>query len=258
MIKKKELSPIHDSISGIIGFSTLIAQTLGRTISPPFRPKDILRQIVFVAYESTPIVVFCVSFAAVVTIIEASFHMKLVIKNDALVPGFAALLILRELGAVVSALLVTSRVGAGLAAEVASMRVTEQIDALRMLGIDPVRFLVVPRFVACIIGGILLSVIANLVCLLCAMIVSQVSLGYSLGSFLMSMRTFVSFQDLIFSTVKGACFGATIPLFSCFYGFRCKPGAEGVGLATTSSVVSTSVAIIIIDFVLSWLFTHFY
>lgn len=249
---------VNRGFMGTMEFLTLLAHTLVRTISPPYRPKDILRQFVFVAYESAPIVVFCVSFAAVVTIIEASFHMKMVIKNDALVPGFASLLILRELGAVVSALLVTSRVGAGLAAEVGSMQVTEQIDALRMLGMDPVRFLVVPRFVACVLGGFLLSIVANLVCLYCAMMVSQISLGYSTGSFLVSMRTFVEFQDLVFSSIKGACFGAVIPLFSCFYGFRCRAGAEGVGLATTNSVVSTSVSIIIIDFVLSWLFTHFY
>lgn len=245
-------------VYGTLEFLALLASTLVRTILPPYRPKDILRQFVFVAYESAPIVVFCVSFAAVVTIIEASFHMKMVIKNDALVPGFASLLILRELGAVVAALLVTSRVGAGLAAEVGSMQVTEQVDALRMLGIDPIRFLVVPRFVACIGGGFLLSIVANLVCLYCAMLVSQISLGYSTGSFLMAMRTFVHFQDLVFASIKGACFGAVIPLYSCFYGFRCKAGAEGVGLATTNSVVSTSVSIIIIDFVLSWLFTHFY
>ena len=245
-------------VFGTLEFLALLANTLVRTISPPYRPKDILRQFVFVAYESAPIVVFCVSFAAVVTIIEASFHMKMVIKNDALVPGFASLLILRELGSVVAALLITSRVGAGLAAEVGSMQVTEQVDALRMLGIDPVRFLVVPRFIACIAGGFLLSILANLVCLYCAMLVSQISLGYSSGSFLMAMRTFVHFQDLVFSSIKGACFGAVIPLYSCFYGFRCKAGAEGVGLATTNSVVSTSVSIIIIDFVLSWLFTHFY
>lgn len=251
-------SPLIRAISGTFDFAYLVAQTLRATITPPFRFKDIIRQIVFVAYESTPIVVFCVSFAAIVTIIEASFHMKLVIKNDALVPGFAALLILRELGAVVSALLVTSRVGAGLAAEVGSMQVTEQIDALRMLGIDPIRFLVVPRFVACIVGGTLLSIVASLICLYCAMLVSQFSLGYSPNGFLMSMRTFVKFQDLIFTAIKGACFGAVIPLFSCFFGFRCNAGAEGVGLATTNSVVATSIAIIVIDFVLSWLFTYFY
>jgi len=241
-----------------IDFLSLYQKTIVRTVTPPYRVKDIVRQLEFVVWESAPVVVFSVTFAAIVTIIEASFHMKLVIKNDALVPGFASLLILRELGAVVSALLVTSRVGAGLAAEVGSMQVTEQVDALKILGIDPIRYLVVPRFIACIIGGFLLSIIANLVCLFCAMIVSQVQLGYSTGGFVMAMRTFVGFQDLVLASIKGACFGAVIPIFSCFYGFRCKAGAEGVGLATTNSVVTTSVAIIVLDFILGYIFSYIY
>lgn len=246
-------------LSAVVGeFSAYTLKALLQSIKPPYRVQDILKQLYFVAVESAPVVVFCVSFAAAVTIIEASFHMKLIIQNDALVPGFAALLILRELGAVTSALLVTSRVGAGLAAEVGSMQITEQIDALKMLGIDPVRYLVVPRFIACVIGGFLLSIIANLICLYCAMLVSQFKLGYTPGGFLVAMRTFVQFKDLIFSAIKGACFGAVIPIISCYYGFKCKAGAEGVGSATTNSVVTTSVAIIVIDFLLSWIFTYLY
>jgi phospholipid/cholesterol/gamma-HCH transport system permease protein len=235
-----------------------LAQSMRAVFTPPWRMKDIFAQLEFVSWQSLPVILFCVSFAAIVTIIESSFHMKLVVQNDALVPGFAALLILRELGAVVSALLLTSRVGAGLAAEVGSMQITEQNDALRMLGIDPVRFLVVPRFIACVIGGFLLSLIANLVCLYCAMLVSEAKLGYSSGAFVTGMRAFVSFQDLVFAAVKGACFGAVIPLVSCFFGFRCKSGAEGVGLATTNSVVVSSVLIIFLDFVLTYAFSHFY
>lgn len=244
--------------SMVMDFFDLCAKTVVRTFTPPFRPRDILRQLVFVGWESLPVVLFSVCFAAVVTIIEASFHMKLVVQNDSLVPGFAAMLILRELGVVVSALLITSRVGAGLAAEVGSMQITEQVDALRLLGIDPVRFLVVPRFVACVVGCFLVSILANVVCLYCAMAVSLIKLGYSSGSFLMAMRTFVSLQDLFFAAIKGASFGAVIPIISCFYGFRCRAGAEGVGLATTNSVVTTSVSIIVIDFTLSWVFSHFY
>lgn len=239
-------------------FLELAGKTLIGTITPPFRVRDTLRQLYFVANQSALIVVFCVSFAAMVTIIEASFHMKLVIQNDSMVPGFAALLILRELGAVTTALLITSRVGAGLAAEVGSMQVTEQVDALRMLGINPIRFIVVPRFVACVLGGLVLSLIANLMCLYCAMLVSTMKLGYTAGSFLAAMRTFVEFQDLVFACIKGAAFGAVIPIFSCYHGFRCKAGAEGVGLATTNSVVSTSVAIIVIDFILTYVFSLFY
>ena len=82
--------------------------------------------------------------------------------------------------------------------------------------------------------------------------------AHRLGAFVTGMRAFVSFQDLVFAAVKGACFGAVIPLVSCFFGFRCKSGAEGVGLATTNSVVVSSVLIIFLDFVLTYAFSHFY
>jgi phospholipid/cholesterol/gamma-HCH transport system permease protein len=249
---------IINAFQGTLEFLELLVRTLCCMITPPFRVRDTFRQIHFVANESVFIICFCVASAAMVTIIESSFHMKMVIQNDSMVPGFASMLILRELGSVVMALLVTSRVGAGLAAEVGSMQVTEQVDALRMLGINPIRFIVVPRFVACLIAGVILSLIANLFCLYVAMLVSTFKLGYTAGGFVTAMRTFVHFQDLVFAGIKGGAFGAVIPLFSCFYGFRCKAGAEGVGLATTNSVVSTSVAIIVIDFVLSYVFSHFY
>src|SRR5262249_49028515 len=143
------------NLAALEDFCVYLARSLKATITPPFRGKDTLAQLEFVSWQSLPVILFCVSFAAVVTIIESSFHMKPVVRNDSLVPGFASLLILRELGVVVSSLLLTPRVGAGLAAEVGSMQVTEQIDALRMLGIDPIRFLVVPRLVACVAGGLI-------------------------------------------------------------------------------------------------------
>lgn len=236
-------------------FAELTAKSVVKSFLPPYRLRDIAKQINFVAWESLPIILFCLCFAAIVTIIEASYHMKMVIQNDSLVPGFSALLIIQELGAIVTALLVTSRVGAGLAAEVGSMKVTEQIDALKMLGIDPIQFIVVPRFIACVVSGFIMTIIANVVCIYAAMIVSQLKLGYSQGSFLMAMRAFVDFNDLFLSGIKGTFFGAVIPIVSCFYGFRCQAGAEGVGIATTQSVVTSSITIIFLDFALSWLFS---
>jgi phospholipid/cholesterol/gamma-HCH transport system permease protein len=215
------------------------------------------QQLYFVANRSLFIIVFCVSFAAMVTLLESSFHMKLVIQNDSLVPGFAAMLILRELGAVVTALLLTARVGAGIAAEVGLMQITEQNDALKMLGIDPVPFLFWPRLVACVLGGIALTLVADLVCLYAALLVSHSAMGFTPGMFLSSMRRFVHFKDLIQSGIKGGVFGLVIPIVSCWFGFRCKAGAEGVGHATTQSVVIASVSIILLDFILSFLFIHF-
>lgn len=239
-------------------FLSLGVEMIAGVFKRPFRFKEFIQQLYFVANQSIPIVVFCVSFAAMVTIIEASFHMKMVIQNDSLVPGFAALLILRELGAVLAALLLTSRVGAGYAAEVGSMTVTEQVDALKMLNIDPVRYLLVPRFLACAVGGVVLSAISNATCILGAMLVSTQKLGYSAGGFMAAMNRFVDFQDLVFALIKGGVFAAVIPWVACYYGFRCRAGAEGVGLATTSAVVTSSVMIIILDFILTWIFAHFY
>ena len=184
--------------------------------------------------------------------------MKLVIQNDSMVPGFGALLILRELGAVITALLMASRIGAGYASEVGSMKITEQIDALKMLGIDPINYLVVPRFLACIIGGVILTIAANITCLIAAMFVSEIYLGHTASMFVTSMHRFVHMQDLYFAMIRGAFFGAVIPLVACYFGFRCEEGAEGVGKATTNTVVFASVAIVGLDFILNYIFSYFY
>lgn len=223
-----------------------------------FRWKETFEQLYFIGNGSLIIIVFCVCFAAMVTILESSFHMKIVIQNDSMVPGFAAMLILRELAAVVTALLLTSRVGAGIAAEVGTMQVTEQIDALKMLGISPTNYLVIPRLVACILGAVLLTIVANMMCIFSAMAVSSSYLGYTPALFISGMKRFVQFKDLIFSMIKAASFGAVIPLISCYFGFRCESGAEGVGRATTNSVVVGSMAVIVIDFILSYVFSYLY
>lgn len=239
-------------------FTKMVAHAFLSVFRPPVRLKETIQQLFFVANGSLVIVVFCVCFAAMVTILESSFHMKIVIQNDSMVPGFATMLILRELGSVVTALLLTSRVGAGMSAEVGLMKITEQIDALKMLGIDPVQYLVVPRFFACVLGATILTIIADMTCIYSALIISDAYLGFTPSMFMTAMKRFVEFKDLIFSILKGAAFGTVIPLISCYYGFRCKPGAEGVGSATTNSVVASSVAIIVIDFILSYIFSHFY
>lgn len=237
---------------------SLIAQTFWTLVTTPYRTKEFFIQLHFFANKSLPVVLFCVCFAAVVTILESSFHMRIVIQNDSMVPGFAALLILRELGAVVTALLLTSRVGAGYAAEIGLMKVTEQLDALKMLNIEPIQYLVVPRFVAGVLGGILLTVLANAACLASAVVVSTYYLDYTPTMFVTAMNRFVGFQDLIFAMIKGAFFGGTIPLVAAYYGFKCEAGASGVGRSTTQTVVVASIAIIVIDFMLSYTFSYFY
>lgn len=246
---------LFSSLGAALGY---LQQVGGAIFRRPFRLKEVIKQIEFIASKSMLIVLFCVASAAMVTILESSYHMKLVVQSDSMVPGFASLLILRELGSVVMALLLTSRVGAGMAAEISTMQITEQIDALKMLGLNPHRFLVVPRFIAGLFSGFVLSLFSNIFCLYVAMGVSQVFLGYTAGAYISMTRTFVHFQDLIFAVIKGTVFGGVIPLVACYCGFRCKGGAEGVGTSTTQSVVISSVLIIVLDFLMSALFTNFY
>lgn len=241
-----------------IRITSYLAEVFRKLFRPPFRMKETIKQIELIAGQSIWIILFCVTAAATVTILESSYHMKLVVQNDSMVPGFASLLILRELGAVVMALLLTSRVGAGMAAELSSMKVTEQIDALKILGIDPVYFLVVPRFVACFFSGMILSAFANVTCVFSAMLTSDLYMGYSPAVFITMTRTFVGPLDIFLAIAKGGVFGGIIPLVSCYCGFQCEGGAEGVGMATTQAVVVSSVLIIFSDFLMSALFTLFY
>ncbi|MEM7646017.1 MAG: ABC transporter permease [Pseudomonadota bacterium] len=241
-----------------MSFLDLFMSCLAGFFKQGVRFREVIKHLDLLGYRSLNIILVCVSFAAAVTILEASYHMKLVLHNDSLVPGFASMLIVRELAVVVMALLLAAKIGAGMAAEVGHMKISEQIEALRLLGIDPVNFLVLPRFIACLIGGLLLGLISNTVCLVTAVLVTIYSLDQSLGFFLMSFRRFVLFQDLAFSLIKGMLFCGVIPLLSCYFGFICEPGANGVGRATTKSVVSSSICIIVLDFILTFTFSFFY
>ncbi len=233
-------------------------EVFAKTFTKKLNIKQTIRQLYFVANESAPIVIICVAFAAVVTILESSFHMKLVIQNDSMVPGFAAIVIMRELGPLVTCLMITARVGAGWAAETGTMKITEQLDALKLLGLDPVSYIVVPRLIASVAGCMILTAAATVLCILFSMAAGIVSLGYTPGMFLSGVNMFSGPMDLLIAVLKGGCFGALIPIISCFYGFRCKNGAQGVGMSTTYTLVVTTILIILLDFILNWVFSPYY
>jgi phospholipid/cholesterol/gamma-HCH transport system permease protein len=164
--------------------------------------------------------------------------------------------LVKELGPVLTAVVVAGRVGAAIAAELGTMKVTEQIDALKLLGIDPINYLVFPRFVASIFSSACLVLIAAGVTLACAIFVAISHYGFGFGEYMNALRHFVGVKDLVCALVKGVVYGAVIPVVSCAYGFRCKGGAEGVGTATTNSVVASTILVISLDFVLTYTFTR--
>jgi phospholipid/cholesterol/gamma-HCH transport system permease protein len=211
--------------------------------------------VVQIGLGSLPIILVSTVFAGLVVTNEVAVHMDMALHTVSMIPGFTGQFILRELGIAIPALLLVSKVGASITAEVSTMKVTEQIDALKLLGIDPVRYLVVPRFIASIISGACLTMIAIVVTLFCAILIAVTRYNFSFLEYLNALRHFVTFTDLGCALIKGVIFGAVTPVVSCAYGFDCQGGAEGVGTATTDSVVASTVAVILLDFVLTYAFT---
>jgi phospholipid/cholesterol/gamma-HCH transport system permease protein len=152
---------------------------------------------------------------------------------------------------VLAGLMVSGRAGAAMAAELGTMRVTDQIDALSTLSTEPMKYLVAPRLLAGIIALPLLVVLADILGVFGGFIVATNKLGFTPGTYLTSTFTNLRTEDVISGLIKAAVFGFIIALMGCFNGYRSKGGAEGVGTATTSAVVSASILILALDYILT-------
>jgi len=232
---------------------TEMARRLPRLES--WRWHEIFTGIVQIGAASVPIIAVSTGFAGLVVTHEIAWHMNKALHTVSMIPGFTGQFILRELGIAVPALLMVSKTGASTTAEVGSMKVTEQIDALKLLRIDPISYLVFPRFIASIVSGACLTLIAIGVTLTCAISVAVFQYHFSVLEYVNALRHFIGIEDVVCALIKGMVFGSVIPVISCAYGFKCKGGAEGVGTATTNSVVASTVSVITLDFILTWLFT---
>lgn len=173
------------------------------------------------------------------------------------VPKVVALSIIRELGPVFTCLMLAGRVGSGIASEIGSMKVTQQIDAIRALGTSPIKRLVVPRVLALLIVAPALTAMADVIGMFGGMVVSVLELKIGMHFYLQQMWEILTFYDLIMGTGKTLFFGLIIALTGCHYGFQTTGGTQGVGEATTRSVVTSSVLIFISDFVLTKVFWIF-
>jgi phospholipid/cholesterol/gamma-HCH transport system permease protein len=171
--------------------------------------------------------------------------------SEGLVGATVALSMTRELGPVLTALMVTGRAGSAMAAELGSMRVSEQIDALTVMALSPVKYLVVPRVLASLFMLPVLTVIADFTGILGGYFVGVKLLGINEGVFIARMIKYVSLDDIYNGLAKAAVFGVILSVISCYKGFYTRGGAEGVGRATTEAVVASSVTILISDYVLT-------
>lgn len=217
-----------------------------------FRFGETVDLVYSMGVKSLPVMLFSLTFTGLILTLEFSFHMKLVLRQDSLVPSFSTLLMIREIGPVVTCLLLASNLGAGMATELATMKTTDQIDALRLMGIDPIEFLTVPRWVACVISAVSISVISVGVAILAGAFLSTLYLQASFWEYIQSMFLFSKFEDFRWLFVKSAVFGSIIPLVASYHGFQARYGASGVGRAATNSVVHSTATIIVADFVLTY------
>lgn len=235
------------------GFARLVYECARELFRPPFYPRLLLDQIYFIGVSSFLLV--CVTGLATGSVMALQFGFGLAKFGGTLyVPKITALSILREMGPVFTSLLVAGRVGSGIAAEVASMKVTQQIDAIRALGTSPIKRIVIPRVLACMIALPILTLFADYISLWGAMVICKIELGIGQSYFLAKTLETVKSADLFSGMLKTMVFAFFISVTACWKGFNSKAGTEGVGEATTWVVVSSSIFILVSDFFLTKLF----
>ncbi len=231
-------------------FFTLLGRTLAWTFRRPFDLAEWLRQMVKVGVDSTPVILLTAMFTGMVLALQTFSTLKRV-HAEGYVGTLVALSMVRELGAVLAALVIAGRSGSAMAAELGTMRVTEQIDALEVLATDPVHYLVVPRVWATTITLPLLVAMGDAVGIVGGYLVSVVLLGANPVSYIDNTFRFMDLSDLTSGLVKAAVFGLLLALIGCQQGLYTRGGAEGVGRSTTRAVVLASMAILISDFFLT-------
>jgi phospholipid/cholesterol/gamma-HCH transport system permease protein len=230
--------------------SLFTKDTLLTGLTPPIFPRQILEQMLRIGYNSLPVVGLTAFFTGGVLALQIYIGSSR-FNAESLVSQIVALGITRELGPVLAGLMVAGRISAAIAAELGTMRVTEQIDALVTLSTNPFRYLVAPRVVAAVICMPLLVGIADTIGIMGGYIVGTRSLGFNSAAYLKNTVDFLEFHDVTSGLIKSAVFGFIIALMGCYQGFNSKGGAQGVGRATTNAVVSASILILAANYVMT-------
>jgi phospholipid/cholesterol/gamma-HCH transport system permease protein len=230
-------------------------QALMGLVRPPIYLRLIGVQIMRIGYFSLPVVGLTALSTGAVLALQIYLGGNRY-GAEAIVPQIVVLGITRELGPVIAGLMVAGRVSAAIAAEIGTMKVTEQIDALTTLATNPVKYLVVPRLVAAVISMPVLTGIGDSIGVLGGYLVATYNLGFTGSIYLKNTVDFAHTSDITSGLIKAAVFGFIVALMGCYNGFNSKGGAQGVGAATTNAVVSSSILILAADFVLTALLFH--
>jgi len=262
--KTNIFNPIIDLLQtvgqAVLGFLSLIGRLtnfIGRGVyhcfTPPFFPSQIGRQILDIGYYSLPVVGMTALFTGMVLALQ-SYTGFTRFNAEGAIAGVVVLSVTRELAPVLAGLMVAGRVGASIAAEIGTMRVTEQIDALTTLSVNPFKYLIAPRILAGTLMLPILVLIGDIIGVYGGYIVAIYRLDFSVGSYLAQTWDVLEAMDVISGLIKAAAFGFIVSVMGCYHGYNSARGAQGVGAATTNAVVSSSILILIFNYILTQVF----
>lgn len=218
--------------------------TVSRAVRPPYYPSKLFEQLLQIGWFSLPVVGMTAIFSGA-ALAQQTFTAGARFNATSTVPAIVVLGIVRELGPVLVGLMVAGRVSSAMAAELGTMRVTEQLDALSTLRTDPHRYLIAPRLIAALIATPLMVLVANAIGIFGGYFVAVYKLDFNAVNYLETTRQFLTATDLQMALVKSAFFGFFIALMGCYHGFHTQGGAAGVGRATTDAVVSAFILILL-------------
>ncbi len=225
-------------------------EALAWAFRPPYRPELILAQMAFIGVGSIFIVGVTGTFSGMVLALQGNYAMKQ-FAAEGYVGGSVALALARELAPVLTALMVTGRAGSAIATELGTMRVTEQIDAMDSMAVNPIQYLVVPRVIAAILMFPALTMLFNVLGYAGAYVMGIYVAGIPEGPFIEHTRGFLVPDDIIHGMLKALLFGAVVAIITTWRGYAATGGARGVGEGTTRAVVSSSIGILIVDYAIT-------
>ncbi|HJZ88289.1 MAG TPA: ABC transporter permease [Polyangia bacterium] len=236
-------------VRGVGQHARLLFQAAAWAVRPPYRVRLLIEQAEFIGVESVPIIALTGFFSGAVIALQGVYAFRLV-QAERFVGTALGLTLTRELGPVFTCLMITARAASGMATELGSMRITEQIDAITAFAVNPVQYLVTPRLLAGTIMAPLLTMVFNLTGIFGGYMAAVVIENVDPAQFFYTLRWYTDPTDVFQGLFKAMVFGLTLTLVGCFQGFFASGGAKGVGIATTRAVVISSVLILCLDYFL--------
>jgi len=237
--------------TGRLGLFAVVS--VSHCVRPPIYPRLIGRQMIEIGYYSLPVVGLTTLFSGMVLALQ-SYTGFARFSAESAVPNVVVLSMTRELGPVLAGLMVAGRIGAAMAAEIGTMRVTEQIDALTTLSTNPHKYLVAPRLIAGLTMLPLLVLVGDIIGVFGGYLISVYKLGFNPAIYIKNTWQYMEFIDVYSGLVKAAVFGFIVALMGCYNGYHSRGGAQGVGAATTNAVVSASILILISNYLITEMF----